>query len=222
MECEWWYETMKANCRHRTASLIRPNRRSPAYHNYEVASVGAPLTLVGLFRSTTISKPPIGILPVSDTESLPITVRKVEFRRLHVRLGADRVARASILDDYTVSDRAWTETRLSSLALLGMTVVMGAAMNWSSSASSDRSSSSRLSSCRHPSSSCLSSSSSFFCSSWCRPSSWNRFSSSRLFSWSLAECCLASGNPASWNLGRRPTWRPSKYRQAREYRKSFS
>jgi hypothetical protein len=62
---------------------------------------------------------------VSDTWKLPITVCKVEFRLLHMRLGADRVARASILDDYTVSDRAWTETRLSSLAVLGMAVRNG-------------------------------------------------------------------------------------------------
>ena len=68
--------------------------------------------------------PPIGIIPVSDTWKLPIAVRKVEFRLFHMRLGADRVALASILDDYTVSDREWTETRLSSLsslALLGVT-----------------------------------------------------------------------------------------------------
>jgi hypothetical protein len=64
---------------------------------------------------------------MSDTWNLAITVRKVEFRLLHMRLGADRVARACILDDYTVSDRAWTETRLSSLALLGMTVRDGCA-----------------------------------------------------------------------------------------------
>jgi|GEM_PF-3881479 hypothetical protein len=59
---------------------------------------------------------------MSDTWNLAIPVRKVEFRLLPMRLGADRVARACILDDYTVSDGAWTETRLSSLALLGMTV----------------------------------------------------------------------------------------------------
>jgi hypothetical protein len=44
------------------------------------------------------------LLPVSDTWNLPITVRKVEFRLLHMRLVADRVARASILDDYTARD----------------------------------------------------------------------------------------------------------------------
>src|SRR5580704_639881 len=45
-------------------------------------------------------------LPASDTGNLPITVRKVEFRLLHTRLGADRVARASILDDHTVSEQS--------------------------------------------------------------------------------------------------------------------
>jgi len=62
---------------------------------------------------------------VSDAWKLQVTVRKVDLRLLHVRLGADRVARASILDDYTVSDRAWTETPLSSLALLGRTLRNG-------------------------------------------------------------------------------------------------